>query len=154
MYDSPLTSQLLRDAIPDHLYREALPVTVRVAPIAQTVDREAYRFQSSGPLTVRILRIYFPGWTASIDGQPVPLDLDAPNATMRVQMPAGDHLVDFRFGETVLRQAADGLSLAALVLCIGLGVWIFAKAPCVGPVECRPRWRPAEAPHRRSTRGL
>jgi hypothetical protein len=124
MYDSPLTSQLLRDAIPDHLYREALPVTVRVAPVAQSVDREAYRFQSSGPLTVRILRIYFPGWTASIDDRPVPLDLDAPNATLRVQMPAGDHLVDFRFGETVLRQAADGLSLAALVLCIGLGVWI------------------------------
>jgi 6-pyruvoyl-tetrahydropterin synthase related domain len=132
MYDSPLTSQLLRDAIPDHLYREALPVTVRVAPLAQTVEREAYRFQSSGPLTVRILRIYFPGWTASIDGQPVPLDLDA-TATMRVEMPAGEHVVEFRFGETVLRQAADGISLAALAICIGLGVWAARKrAPAGG----------------------
>ena len=144
MYDSQLTPQLLRDAIPDHLYREALPVTVHVSPIAQTVDREAYRFQSVGPLSVRILRIYFPGWTASIDGVPVPLELDAPNATMRVQMPAGDHVVDFRFGETVLRQAADALSAVMLVLCAALAVWtVRRRPPASGSMDTADGQRPA-----------
>lgn len=132
MYSSPLVSQLLADRVPDHLQREALPVTVRIAVVAQTIYREAYHFNSAGPLTMRIQRIYFPGWTAAIDGQPVPLELVAPNATMQVLMPAGEHIVDFTFNETVLRGVADGLSLITLGVCVG--VWIYGRRKIRQPV--------------------
>jgi len=46
----------------------------------------------------------------------------APNGTMRVQMPAGEHLVAFTFGETNLRLLADSITLIAFVVIIGL-IW-------------------------------
>ncbi len=124
MYDSPLTSTLLNDRVPDHLQREALPASVRVETLTQTVMQDVYRFNSVGVLTIHLRRIYFPGWTATIDGTPAPLDLLAPNGTMRVQMPAGAHIVAFTFGETNLRLIADGISLVALVVVSGLALWI------------------------------
>src|SRR5207247_9468577 len=67
--------------------------------------------------------IYVPGWAATLDGQPAPLDLLAPNGTMRVQVPAGEHVLAFTFGETNIRLAADGLSLLSAVAVAGLATW-------------------------------
>ncbi|MCA1553684.1 MAG: YfhO family protein, partial [Chloroflexi bacterium] len=129
MYDSPLTPALLDNRVPDHLQRETLPVTVRVETLAQNLNREAYRFTSVGALSVHLRRIYFPGWTATIDGQSAPLDLAAPNGTMRVQMPAGEHTVEFAFGETRLRLIADGVSLITAVLLVGVAVRLRRPLP-------------------------
>ncbi|TMC55408.1 MAG: hypothetical protein E6J26_08050, partial [Chloroflexi bacterium] len=126
MYDSPLVPALLGNRTPDPLQREALPVSVRVETIAQSTTRDVYRFTSearAGALMVHLRRIYFPGWTATIDGQPAPLDLLAPNGTMRVQVPAGEHVLAFTFGETNIRVAADGLSLLSAVAVAGLAAW-------------------------------
>jgi hypothetical protein len=68
-------------------------------------------------------RIYFPGWTVTIDGQPAPFDLAAPYGTMRVHVLAGTHTVTFAFGQTPLRQMADGVSLIALLSCAAIAVW-------------------------------
>ena len=62
-----------------------------------------------------------------MDGVPVPLDLDAPNATLRVAMPAGTHVVAFEFGETNLRLLADGVSLVALVSVTLLAVRVWRQ---------------------------
>src|SRR5207237_8112566 len=101
----------------------ALQVAGGVATTPQRTRRDLYRFTSearAGALMVHLRRIYFPGWTATIDGQPAPLDLLAPNGTMRVQVPAGEHVLAFTFGETNIRVAADGLSLLSAVAVAGL----------------------------------
>lgn len=59
---------------------------------------------------------YFPGWTAQVDGQSVPIRYrDDPFGRLFVSVPKGDHVVSFRFGEPLYRKVADIVSLLALV---------------------------------------
>jgi hypothetical protein len=63
---------------------------------------------------------YYPGWRVYVDGQPA--EIVRVNQIMRgVLLPAGEHQVVFRFQPDTLRLGL-WLSLAGLLLCIGLGV--------------------------------
>jgi hypothetical protein len=123
MYDSPLMESLRANRIPRYLDRAALPAAVSAQMLEQNVIHETHRVTSTASFLLHTRRIYFPGWTATIDGQPAPLDLAAPYGTMRVNVPAGSHTVTFAFGQTRLRQLADGISLIALVSGIAIAVW-------------------------------
>jgi hypothetical protein len=72
-------------------------------------------------------QFYFPGWHATVDGAPAPVEPVGPLGLARVQIPPGRHEVVMSFGETPLRAAADAVSVVAsvllvAVLCRGLGV--------------------------------
>lgn len=75
------------------------------------------------PGTVRVNVYYFPGWMVSVDGQPVAPDIDPTFAALSVDVPAGEHRIDARFGETPVRSGAMVISALALALCLGLVVW-------------------------------
>jgi Bacterial membrane protein YfhO len=55
---------------------------------------------------------YFPGWHATVDGEPTPI-LRANHAFRLVEVPAGDSLVEFRYAPLSLR-------LGALISCLTL----------------------------------
>lgn len=73
---------------------------------------------SAVPVTLRLPRIFFPGWHIRIGGQPARPKPSGPWGLLSVDLPAGDYPVSARFGETPLRLAADIVSLLALVLCV------------------------------------
>ena len=75
------------------------------------------------PGTVRINVYYFPGWMVSVDGQPVEPGIDPTFAALSIDLPAGEHRIDARFGETPVRSGAMVVSALALALCLGLVVW-------------------------------
>ncbi len=52
----------------------------------------------------------FPGWRATIDGQPAPITASQPNGLITVTTPAGQHTVTVAFGSTPLRTVAVALS--------------------------------------------
>ncbi|MBI5876292.1 MAG: hypothetical protein HZB53_01470 [Chloroflexi bacterium] len=148
MYDSPLTPQMLRDSGPDHLQREALPVTVLIDTLADNTARLAYHVNSKGDLPLRIQRIYFPGWRATIDGKPAPLQLITPNGVMQVLMPEGEHTVEFAFGDTPLRQTANFVSLASLVIGFAGMIWLRRRYGAGIPAHAAPI-EPAPLSYRR-----
>jgi|GEM_PF-1027943 len=74
---------------------------------------------SPAPWTLRLPRIFFPGWQIQTDGQPVEAEPSGPWGLLSVDLPEGDHGVLARFGETPLRRAADVVSLASLAICVG-----------------------------------
>ena len=77
------------------------------------------RAQQEGDLVLGA--VYFPGWQASVDGQPVSIAPSDPYGLIKLHVAAGDHRVETRFGETRLRQAFDLASAAAgLALLAGL----------------------------------
>lgn len=75
------------------------------------------------PGTVRVNVYYFPGWMVSVDGQPVEPGIDPTFAALSIDLPAGEHRIDARFGETPVRSGAMVVSALALALCLGLVVW-------------------------------
>jgi hypothetical protein len=68
-------------------------------------------------------RFFFPGWQAWTDGQAVPVYPSGELGLVTVDMPAGDHTVELRFGDTPLRRLANGLSL------LSLGIWLMLALP-------------------------
>ena len=88
----------------------------RPAQIAALVSAPA-----SFPLTLH--RFYFPGWQGLVDGQAAPVYPSGELGLVTVDVPAGDHIVELRFGDTPLRRFANGLSL------LSLGIWLALAIP-------------------------
>jgi hypothetical protein len=55
----------------------------------------------------------FPGWRATLDGQPAAISASQPFGLITVQVPAGQHSLQVTFGSTPLRASAMALSFIA-----------------------------------------
>jgi hypothetical protein len=71
---------------------------------------------SGGPATVAVPTNDWPGWTASVDGQAVPLHAADGLGWITLDVPAGTHTLTLQLGSTPTRALASGVSLLALVL--------------------------------------
>ncbi|MBK8048323.1 MAG: hypothetical protein IPK16_15105 [Anaerolineales bacterium] len=78
---------------------------------------------ADAPFTLRLHRVYFPGWRATVDDQPVPVSASEQLGLVSIEVPAGVHQISAQFEQTPLRQAADVVSFLALLgMCVAL-VW-------------------------------
>ena len=79
---------------------------------------------ASGRRLLVLTDAWFPGWTATIDGRPVPI-FRADVAFRAVSVPAGRHLVAFEYRPASVKigawMSALALAIAALMLLSGLG---------------------------------
>jgi hypothetical protein len=118
--DSPLPTQYLAG---EPLARAAI-VAGRGTVLGQASASASAsaRVRADGPVRLRFYTHYFPGWRATVDGQPVEIQPDAPNGLIGLDLPAGEHQVQLRFGATPVRRASAALSVLGLVLVAGL--WI------------------------------
>ena len=102
---------MLRDAP----VRSGLPaVAAQVVPTAAGPNVLAARVSSPEPWQLSLHAYWIPGWSATVDGQPVatgPIDVIG---LAGVVLPAGEHEVRLAFGATPLRRAAVWVSLLAL----------------------------------------
>ncbi len=76
---------------------------------------------------------YWPGWRAEVDGRPAPVFPADSLGWLTVDLPAGEHSVEFRLGRTPLRLVAELVSLFALV---GCAAWL-ARAACLAAHSTR-----------------
>ncbi|MBX7103735.1 MAG: hypothetical protein K1X57_06625 [Gemmataceae bacterium] len=92
--------------------------------IALTTDRPgrvAVNIDTPADDTLIFTESWHPGWRAVLDGEPVPLKRYESDF-LQIAVPAGRHVVEFRF-DSVRRTQGRWVSAAALLLCILLGVW-------------------------------
>lgn len=117
--DSPLIAQYLAG---EPLRRVAL-ATGEGAILAQEAGALSTwaRVRADGPVRLRFYIYYFPGWYATIDGQPAAIAPDRPNGLIGLDLPPGEHEVTLRFTATPIRRVATAISLAAM-----LGVIVLA----------------------------
>lgn len=87
-------------------------------------NRVSLLVETESAMPVRLSRVYFPGWRAYVDGERVPTEPTGPLGLVGTEVPAGDHRVEFRFGNTPLRSAAATFSLASL----GILIWIALRS--------------------------
>jgi hypothetical protein len=86
------------------------------------------RLRLGQPSRVRLKTYNFPGWTAQIDENRVPLGSDGDGIQI-LDVPAGEHNVDIRFQNTPPRSA--GMVATALGLLAALGMAIFPRTALI-----------------------
>lgn len=64
---------------------------------------------------IRFQTIYYPGWGITVNGKTVPVVYDNPYGVMEFPVESGNHTIVAEFRETILRFAADIVSLGAVL---------------------------------------
>jgi len=86
-----------------------------VAPGPARPVGATFSVQAAQALTFVYRTFYFPGWRATLDGQPAPITITSPEGLMAVAVPPGAHTLAFDFGLTLPRVLGDGLSILGLL---------------------------------------
>jgi Bacterial membrane protein YfhO len=95
--------------------QEASPGTVEISSLEP--NRLALNARIVRPTFVVVSEVFYPGWEALVDGQPVPL-LEADYILRAVPVPAGQHIIELRYRPASLKWglAASLISVAGVVL--------------------------------------
>ncbi len=130
--DGPAALETLLDPAFDPRREVVLPAGEAIAPPASL--SAATRISASKPDYVRVdaqlahpafvvlVETYDPGWRATVDGAAAPL-LRANAAFRAVHVPAGPHVVEFRYRPPSV-VAGGAVSILALVALLGGAVWL------------------------------
>ncbi len=121
--EQPSGSPLVRE------YQTGAPLTravvlrgdAQIEPVRYGGEVHQARVRAAGEAVIQFRVYYFPGWRANVDGRPVALWPEGPQALNTLAVPAGDHVVELRFEDTAVRAAAKGITLVSL---LGLLAWI------------------------------
>ena len=125
--DSPLVPQYLSSSPISKLDAQSLPGYAHAELISHTVVSDEYHIVTSEPFTVQFNTIHFPGWQAFVDGDPVPTTPSYPRGLITFDVPAGEHRVSVRFGDTPVRTLANTISGLGLLLMIGATLFLCLK---------------------------
>ncbi len=118
----PFTSAslLFGEAHPSPLAAEGSLESARL--LAAEPTRQVWEVTVAPPRAQLVFQTYaFPGWEATIDGEPASIDSRLANGRIALAVAAGRHQVVLRLGRTPLRASAERLSLGAALLIAGLG---------------------------------
>lgn len=120
----------------------SLPAGARVQVRADGQLSTQLRLTSPTDFVARFDVFRFPGWSATLDGRPVPLAAPGLYQTVTVAIPAGRHVLGLGFGETRTRLLFDLVSILCTVVVVGLGLrgtlgcrvsWLRARPICFTP---------------------
>ncbi len=78
------------------------------------------RVEADGPVRLLFYNYYFPGWRATVDGQPAEIRPEGLNGLIALELPAGTHEVRLVFGTTPARVVGALLSALGLLGIAGL----------------------------------
>ncbi len=122
-HDSPLLAQYesgepLRKAV-------ILSGQGTVEPLRHGGRSDEVLVRATTDVRLQFLTYWYPGWRATIDGQPVPIAREGPYSLITLDVPAGDHRVAIRFGDTPARALAAAVSGLSVLVFVGL--WFGTK---------------------------
>jgi hypothetical protein len=97
---------------------------INLYPILEEVeelDASTTRVVVTEPEALKFHQYYYPGWMATMDGQPVPIYAEAEFGLITVDVPPGEHVIMLRYGGTT----AQNIGAVITVLSIGLSVVLY-----------------------------
>lgn len=108
----------------NHLNVETLPDGVTAALQDNGPQHSRWQVQAAAPFTMEVLLFDFLGWTAEIDGQPVPITASDPHGLITFPVPVGDHDIYVYLASTTARDLGVTLTIASAIAVVGLAVII------------------------------
>tara|TARA_Y100000590_G_scaffold252003_1_gene282988 strand:- start:2384 stop:3712 length:1329 start_codon:yes stop_codon:yes gene_type:complete len=98
--------------------RDSLPDGTNISVARSRTQSELLQISSSNPFDLKFSRFYFPGWTASIDGVDLPIDITVPDGRISVNLPAGKYDLLLEMASTPVRSLASTISMASAILIV------------------------------------
>ncbi|HEY3138183.1 MAG TPA: hypothetical protein VGL29_19310 [Blastocatellia bacterium] len=83
---------------------------------------KSYDVRANTESTVTLKPLYFPGWTAGLDGKSIDIE-PGTGGHIQTSIPAGDHRLALSFEDTPIRTAGKAVSAVSLALCLIL-LWV------------------------------
>ena len=105
---------------------------------AAQIDAATVRVTLTEARPVRFRQYYFPGWTATLDGQPAEVYPEADAGLLTLDVPTGEHVIRLAYNGTPVQALAVIVSLLSVLAAIFL-----ARRP---PADSAPRSVPLRAP--------
>ena len=107
----------------DKFDRTVLPQGASASVVEHGPTHDRFSVTSPQAFVARVLTFDFPGWRATVDGQPVTITPSDPHGFITFPVPAGPHDVRVEFGPTLPRAMGTGTS-AVMLLCL---VWLLIR---------------------------
>ncbi|MFN2137280.1 MAG: 6-pyruvoyl-tetrahydropterin synthase-related protein [Candidatus Promineifilaceae bacterium] len=120
---------------PDRVNYDMLPEGATIETEVVSPLHTRYILDTPRATRLRLYLFDFPGWQASIDGQPAQKELGKPEGFIVIPVPEGLHTIDVRFGSTPPRTAATAIALFSLLAALFIA-WRLPGVP--GPLPARP----------------
>jgi len=102
------------------LSASSMPDEARLLAAHDDLLRYRATIDSPQPFQIIINTFYFPGWQATINGQPVPITPTSRYGLISLPVPAGQQQIEVYFGSTPVRNVASVLSLARVIAVLAL----------------------------------
>jgi hypothetical protein len=99
----------------DKFDHASLPPGASASVIEHGPTHDRFTVTSPQPFTARVLTFDFPGWRATVDGQPAPITPSDPHGFITFPVPAGTHDVHVEFGSTLPRTVGAFVSAVTLL---------------------------------------
>ena len=90
-------------------------------------------FTAPKQFRLRLYQFDFPGWQVMIDGEPADTELAAPEGTIVILVPQGEHVVEVVFGSTPARTLAWAISAAGLLAALGVAWYLHRTGIAAAP---------------------
>ncbi len=116
--DTPLVGQYL--AGETLIKATALSADATIQMLRHAAASEEVRVSSAGGTELQFYTYYFPGWRGYVDGEEAKVYPLGPYGLIGLQVPPGDHRVSIRFGDTPVRTLGTGISVASLLVAVGI----------------------------------
>ncbi|MBK7897119.1 MAG: hypothetical protein IPJ90_19970 [Anaerolineaceae bacterium] len=116
----------------DRVNRLSLPANAEV--ISEELKPLHFRYTVQAPekFLLRLFILQFPGWQVRVDGELVEPELGRPEGFIVVPVPAGEHLVDVQFRDTLARQLAWAITAVSLLFTLIGGGFLWRKRLEIG----------------------
>jgi len=115
-----------KDSMPSHLAPTPEGVKCQVSRVG--LNEEEVKCESLNAYTLAFYRFYFPGWTATLDNQPVAITIAQPNGNISLNVPSGQHTIKIFLQPTTPQVAGTLISLVALFILLAYSRWQMAKS--------------------------
>jgi hypothetical protein len=125
--ESSLEVDYLAGEQPQRFDESSLPESAIIADVEYSPLGFHGRIDSPTPFQARYLTFDFPGWTAEVDSQAVPITPSDPEGLITFPIPAGAHSIEISWRMTPLRAVLTALSAAALIVLIAVTIYIFRR---------------------------
>lgn len=116
--DDAITAQYEADLPIDRVMFESLPEGATVTLSRNKPTDWTYTIATPESFELVLKAFSYPGWQASIDGQPVRVGIQKPEGFIRINVPSGEHVLRVWFGTTPTRSIATLISLSGVLLLI------------------------------------